>query len=200
MSRRRDMIVNTLIGTFLLSTFFACFAAIALGVWLGFIGMQWGVQRLLPGLTVPAWFWISGIWLLLLLRSGLRHVRERRWRNAFLNFIGAPLLLLAWYTPIQSPLGGDGSPLFFWVPVMMVITIADDAKLSRLGFFLAAAVAAASVSVNAGFLGNGVLSHRVASGVIAVAFGWWMVQIRGAYKDIHSRSFPPAGISTHPSV
>ena len=194
MSHRRDMIVNTLIGTFLLSTFFACIVGIALAGWLLFIGIQWGVQRLLPGVTVPAWFWISGIWLLLSLRNGLRHVRERRWRNAFLSFIGAPLLILAWFTPVQSPLGGDGPPLFFWVPVMMVITIADDANLSRLGFFLAAAVAAASVSVNAGLLGNGVLSNKVATGVIAVAFACWMVEIRVIYKVMHSRSLPPVGI------
>jgi len=196
MNSRRDMIVNTLLGTLLLLVFFARFAAIALGVWLVFIAIQWGVPQLLPGVTVPAWFWVSGIWLLLSLRNGLRQVREERWRNAFLSFIGAPLLILAWFTPIDSPLGGDRAPLFFFVPVVMVISVAADAKLDRLSFFLAAAVAAASVSVNTGLLGNGVLSHRVASGVIAVAFVCWMAQIRAGHKTYNSDqpvATPPAG-------
>jgi hypothetical protein len=180
---RREIVVNTLVGALLLLVFFARFAAIALVVWFAFIGLEWVFHLVLPSRTLPTEFLLFGAWTLLSLSSGIRHVRAKRWRNAFLCFVGAPLMGLAWFTPIRSSIGGNGSAMFFCIPVMMVIAIADGATLGRLQFFLAAAIAGAALAVNGGLLGNGVLSHTVANCVLAVAVLWWIVTIRGNYKS-----------------
>ncbi len=88
----------------------------------------------------------------------------------------------AWFTPIQSSIGSNGHDWFFCIPVVMVITVADDATSAVSRFFLAAAIAGAVVLVNCGLLGNGVLSHTVANCVFAVTVAWWIITIRYKYK------------------
>ena len=193
---RRDIAVNTLLGTFLLLVFFVCLTAIGLIFLFGFIGLDWVARRVFPGWIVPAGASVFAAWVLLSLWYVIRDLREKYWRNALLFFATAPLMGFAWFTPIQSSIGGNGHALFFWVPVMTVIAIADDATLGRLKFFLGAAVAGAAMSVNCGLLGNGVLSHAVANCVLAVTITWWIVTIRNKHKTDNPDlplSLPPAG-------
>ena len=188
---RRDIVVNALLGTFLLLVFFACLAAIGLVVLFGFIGLEWIVRLVVPGRTLPRGFSIIGIWTLLSLWNGIRHVREKRWRNAFLCFACPPLVGLGLFTPVHT-----GQALFFWVPVMVVFIIANDATLGRLKFFLAAAMAGGAVLLNSDLLGNGALSQTIANCLLAMVAVWWIAVIRHNWRTEAPNqplALPPAG-------
>src|SRR5882762_8689174 len=188
---RRDIVVNTLLGTFLLLVFFACLAAIGLVVLFGFVRLEWIVRLVVPDMTLPRGFSIIGIWMLLSLWNGIRHVREKRWGNAFLCFACAPLVGLGLFTPVHT-----GQALFFWVPVMVVFSIANDATLGRLKFFLAAAIAGGAVLLNSGLLRNGTLSQTIANCLLAMVAVWWIAVIRDNWRTEAPNqplALPPAG-------
>jgi hypothetical protein len=190
----RDIVVNALLGTFLLLVFFACLAAIALVAWFGLIGLDWVVRLVVPGRTLPTEFLIFGTWALLSLWSGVGHARKGRWRNAFLCFICAPLVVLAWFSFFQSPIGGAGQVLSFWIPLML-LTVAD-ASLGRLRFFLTAAIAGTAAAVDCGLLGSGTLSRTVANCLLAMVAVWWIAMIRNNWRTEapdQPLALPPAG-------
>jgi hypothetical protein len=199
---RRDVVVNTLLGTILLSILFAYFAAIGLMFLFGFVGLDWIVRRVFAGMTLPAGFSFLVIWALIAVWSSIGHARKGHWRNVFLVFVSVPLLGFAWFALLPSSIGGYGHaglwglPTLRWFPVFIVFGTSGDANLDRLRFFLAAAVAAASVAVNSGLLGNGALARTVASCILVAAAAW---MIDGVWKGWRrstldqSLALPPAG-------
>jgi hypothetical protein len=192
--RRRDTIVDTLLGILLVLIFFARCSAIALVVWFGLMGLESIIRLAFPNWTLPVEFLIFGAWTLIAVRSGIGHARQGSWRNAFLTFLLAPLMGFAWFTRVESSIGAHS--VFLLAPVLMVITIGDNEGLGRLKFLLVAAVAGAALSANCGLLGNGTLLHTVANCVLAVSILLWIATIRNKYKtDTSAQSFslPPAG-------
>jgi len=174
---RRDIVVDILLGTLLLSVFFSGLALIGLAALFASIGLTWIARRVLPGVALPVGSSLFGIWILISGWRAIREAQKRRWRNAFLFLISAPLIGMAWFTPIRSSLGDSGHPVLWLFPVIIVVAIADDAHMGWLRFYLATSVAVAAVLVNSGLLGNGSLSHRVANCVLAVAVAWWITLV-----------------------
>jgi hypothetical protein len=193
---RRDIAVNALLGTFLLLVFFVCLSAIALVAWFGFIGLNWIFHLVVPGRTLPTRASLFVAWMLSSLWYVIRDLREKHWRNAFLFFISAPLIGLAWFTPFESSLGAKGNELAFWFTVIVIITIAGDKTLGWLKFSLAVALAGAAVLANSGLLGDGILAHTVGNCVVAVAIAWWVAAFRISQKTESLDGqliFPPVG-------
>ena len=194
---RRDIIVNTLLGTLLLLVFFARLSAIALAVWFGFRGLDWVLRLVFPNWTLTTESSLFLIWTSIAVRSAAGHARKGRWRNAFLCLVGAPLIGFTWLTRVQSSIGDNGHAVFFFVPVIMVIAVADDTALGRVKFLLTAAVAGAALSVNSGLLGNGLIAHTVADCVLAVTIIWWLATIRNKRKSDSpdpTLALPAAGV------
>ncbi len=197
----RDVVVNTLLGTILLFVLFAYFAAIGLIFLFGFVGIGWIVRRVFAGMTLPAGFSSLVIFALIVVWSSIEHARKGRWRNVFLAFASVPLLGFAWFD-LPSSIGGFGYaglwvlPAVRWFPVFIVFGTSGDANLDRLRFYLATGVAAASVAVNSGLLGNGALARMVANFLLVAAAAW---MIDGVWKGWRTSppdqplALPPAG-------
>jgi len=193
---RREIVVNALLGLFLLLVFFVCLTAIGLVFLFGFIGLDWVARRVFPGWIVPAGASVFAAWVLLSLWYVIRDLREKHWRNALLFFVSAPLMGLAWFTPFHSSLGAKGNNLVFWFPVIVIITIAGDKTLGWLKLSLATALGGAAVLVNSGLLGDGPLAHTVANCVVAVAIAWWVAAFWISRKTESLDEpfiFPPVG-------
>jgi len=174
--RRRDSVINALLGIFLLVVFFACLAAIALVCGLGFIGFEWILRRIFPGWTRPYAFAFGASWTLVLVWYGVGHARKRRRRNAFLFFAIAPIMGWGWalVVPFRSSIGDvrGVALLYCLLPMIAIMGLAQDAALGRLKFFLAAAIISAVVLVNCGLLGYSALSRGAAYGVLGATFLW----------------------------
>jgi hypothetical protein len=129
---RSDIVVNTLLGILLLLVFFVCFfvcfPAISLVFVFGFIGLDWFAHRMFPGWALPAGASVFAAWILWSAWCAIRDLREKHWRNAFLFFVSAPLVGLAWFTPFRSSLGAKGNA-GAWFPVIAIVTIASDKTL-----------------------------------------------------------------------
>ena len=193
---RSDIVVNTLLGILLLLVFFVCFTAISLVFVFGFIGLDWFAHRMFPGWALPAGASVFAAWILWSAWCAIRDLREKHWRNAFLFFVSAPLVGLAWFTPFRSSLRAKGNALVFWFPVIAIVAIASDKTLGWLKFSLAAVLAAAVVLASSGLLGDGILAHAVANCAVVVAIAWWFAAFRISQKTQsldEPLSFPPAG-------
>jgi len=193
---RREIVVNTLLGMFLLLVFLIYYAAIGLAFLFGFIGLDWIAHRVVPGWNVPAGFSVFGAWVLFSLWYVIRDLREKRWKNALLFFVCAPLMGFAWFTPIRSSLGGNGHQLFFWFPVIVILGISNERNIGWLKFSLATALAGTALLVNSGLLGNGPLARTVANCDLALAVAWWIAAVLTSRTNNsldQSFTFPPAG-------
>lgn len=189
----RDAIVNALLGILLLLVFLASFAAFALAVWLGFIGLEWIAHRVAPNFQPSETFVPFGMWALALSVGVIRHARSKHWRSAFFCFICVPLVALACFGSTHSPIGGAGwSPLWF-VSLLAITAIGEDTTLGRIGFFLASGLACAAVLVISGLLGTEALAHTVANCAIVISVAWMIVSVRISQK----KSYPPV---TVPSI
>ncbi len=110
-------------------------------------------------------------------------------------FVRASLMGFAWFTPIESSLGGNGLAWFSWFPVIVIIlTIEADETLGLLKFSLAAALAGVAMLANSGLLGDGKLAYTVANCDLAVAVAWCIAAfLIGRRNDSLDRpfTFPP---------
>ena len=184
---RRETVTNTLLGGFLLLSFFACLAAVVLVAWLGISGLDWIFRVALPGKKVPMTFSILGLSAAVSLWQGMRAMIGKRWRNAILFLISVPLLILVGLTFNQDwSLDGRPGPSPYFFLALAILGVADRAKLSWTEFSLAVSVAASAMAVKSGWLGDGVLSQTVVGCDLAVIGVWWVAQIRGNYKRTSS--------------
>lgn len=200
---RRDNVVNALLGTFLLLVFFAYLTAIGLIFWFGFAAIDWIFRRTLAGMTLPADFSFFVIWALITAWYGAEHMRKGRWRNVFLHFVSIPLMGFAWLTLFPSSIGAISThaelyalPVFSMFPVFIVFGTSSDPNLGRLRFFLATAVAAASVSLNTDLLGDGALARTVANCLTVAVVVWMIDGVRKGWKTTppdRPHVLPPAG-------
>jgi hypothetical protein len=74
----------------------------------------------------------------------------------------------------------------------MIFSASGIVTLGRFYFFLASAVAAASVAVNSGMLGNGVVAHTVANCVLGGITVWFIDIVRKNRGDKSARSTDPS--------
>jgi hypothetical protein len=80
---RRDTVVNTLLGIFLLSTALIIFLAFVGAGWLGVSAIKSLADCFLPGLVIPANLLLLLIYGVYAVGYGVAHLRRKVWRNAF---------------------------------------------------------------------------------------------------------------------
>ena len=183
-----------LVAILLLAVFFVCISALTAACVLGFLGFDWALRRILPAARQSD-FPVLGMFALLMMWSGIKEIRKRRWRNAFLFFSLAPIIGWAFIIPVRFSSGALGSNwvLNWWLPMILVMNIAGAATMTRLRFFSAAAFIGAVASVNSGLLGNTALSRTAANCLTLTMIAWIVVEtVRGRRKVVPSdHSLPP---------
>jgi hypothetical protein len=189
---RRDILVNTLLGFFLVFVFALLFllAVAALGVVLKNAGLL--IARFWPQLAHSQEAVFLGLIALAELKSAIGHLRKRHWRNAFLSFAAVPMILSIWLAAAHSSFGLDGS---YWIAILFLIfSIPVESVATRFHFFAAASGICAVIATNTGLLGSGLLARIVSDCVLAGVFLWFASAIR------HNRYDPKnPGPQTPPS-
>jgi hypothetical protein len=159
---RRNILVNTLLGFFLISVFALLFflAVGALGVVLKAGNLF--ITRFWPQLAHSQDTIFLGLIASVVLTSAIGHLRKRRWQNAFLSFGIAAAMLSIWLAPSHSLGGQPALALVPWTFFLIFAILPGDVRLTRFEFILGNSIVAALVAINAGLLGPDRLSNVVA--------------------------------------
>jgi len=178
---RRETVVNTLLGIFLVAVFllpFLLFFVVA-----GYVlqALDHGARYLLPGVVhySSSLIFLSLLCLLSLV-YGVTHLRRRRWQSAFLSFAILPMIVSVWFADVHSPLGRDA--LWMW-PAFLIVAIPTDSRLTRFEFIVGASTVAAAVSANTGLLGSGSLARTIADCVLVGLFTWFVIDVRQRWSS-----------------
>lgn len=164
---RRDILVNTLLGFFLVSVFallfFFAFAALVVVLKAGNLF----ITRFWPQLAHSQDTIFLGLIAFVVLTSAIGHLRKRRWQNALLSFGIAAAMLSSWLAPSRSlggqqALGQQALALVPWTFFLIFAILPGDSRLTRFEFILGNSIVAALVAINAGLLGPDRLSNVVA--------------------------------------
>lgn len=94
--RRRNIVVNTLLGIFLLLTALMIYLAFVGAGWLGLSVIKSLTGRFLPDLVIPANLLLLLIYGISAVRYGVAHLRRKLWRNAFLCLVVIPVIGSMW--------------------------------------------------------------------------------------------------------
>jgi hypothetical protein len=138
---RRETIVNTLLGTFLLIAALLIFLLLVAAAWLALSVIKLFADRFLPGVTLPTYVILSATYAALSLAYGVGHLRRKLWRNAFLCFSVVPVIALATLAHLLSPFGLN-SFVSLWM-VCIVLFTPEKSPVPRSEFFLSALVVSA---------------------------------------------------------
>jgi hypothetical protein len=173
---RRDIVVNTLIGIFLISVFLSPFllALVALAYIVRPVGQL--LKTFLPGLSDPEDLLFFCVFCASFLVEAIRRLRKRQWTGAFLFLAGVPMLLSSWLARSYSPLGLNGH---FWIVCILPMFFAyAGLVLTRIQFLLTASAISAIVAINTGLLGVGTLAYIAADCVWAGLLIWFAMDVR----------------------
>jgi hypothetical protein len=156
---RRDIVINTLLGIFLLVAAAFPFLAVVGAFWLALSAIRYLAGRFIPGLVIPTDLALLLVYGISALVGGVAHLRGKLWRNAFLCLAVIPLIVLAWFAYPSSIFGaGD----FFSLPfVAVVLVISDRSVVPRSEFFLSAFILSAVVMVASGLVGADELARVI---------------------------------------
>jgi len=157
---RRDLVINTLLGTFLLITALLIFLLSVAAAWLALSAVKLFADRFLPGVTLPTYLIVSATCAALSLAYGVGHLRRKLWRNAFLCFSVVPVIALATLAHFPSPFGLNFVSL--WM-VCIVLFTPKQSPVPRSEFFLSAFVVSAYLIVLSGFAGSGGLARIISA-------------------------------------
>jgi hypothetical protein len=152
-SDRRDLLINTLLGVFLLAAASFVFILIVAVAWLVLSALSSVADLVLPGVVLPKYLPLFAIYGTCSVVSGVGHLHRRLWRNAFLCLAVVPLLSLIWLADPHSPFGSDNF-LWLWMVLMSLFT-PEKTSIPRNEFFIAASIAGAAVVVMSGLGGSG---------------------------------------------
>jgi hypothetical protein len=182
---RRDKVVNTLLGIFLLVTALAIFLAFVGASWLGLSVIRYLADFFFPGVVLPASLTLFAVYGACSLAAGVKHMRRRLWRNAFLCFSVLPVIAFVWLSHPSSPLGPD-SFLSLWF-VFMVLFTPEQSLIPRPEFFLAASVISEFVIVASGLVGSGAFAHFISICTRLSAVVLFVIQVRRNQKAMETR-------------
>jgi hypothetical protein len=156
---RRDKVVNTLLGIFLLGTALIIFFAFMGAGWLGLSAIKYLAGRFLPGRVIPADLLLIFIYGLYAVGYGVAHLRRTLWRNAFLCFAVIPVIGLMWLGHPSSVFGADSFvPLWF---LAIFLLIPERSPVPRFEFLLASLIAISAMVLASGLVGTGNLARIV---------------------------------------
>ncbi len=182
---RRETVVNTLLGMVLLITAVLIFLLFVAAAWLGISAIKYLADLFLPGVVLPAFAALFAIYGVCSLAAGVRHLRRRLWRNAFLCFAVIPVIAFAYFASPFLP-SGTGSFVSLWFIFIMLFT-PEQSLIPRLEFFLAALVVSAFVIAASGLVGSGKVFYMVANFARLAAFAVIVIQVRRRQKAAESR-------------
>jgi hypothetical protein len=170
----REIIVNTLVGMFLVSVFcLPFFFAAVVGEYV-FHALDLVVQTFIPGLADSPDLFLA-IFLVWSLFSGTWYLWKRRWMNAFLSFAIIPIILSIWLTSVHSGLGPGGFGVFTLFPIL---AIPNNSAPARFQIFSTAFIVSAVVAINTGLLGSGSLARIAANCILGCVFMWFANEVR----------------------
>jgi hypothetical protein len=172
---RRDIVVNTLLGLFLVAAFLLPSLLVLLVAGYVLRALNLTIQHFFPG-TVDPRVLIVGVSLLFSLVSGVMQARKKQWRNVFLAFAMIPVIASMWLADAHSPFGLQAN---FWAfGLLPMYAIGEGSDLTQSHFFLAASAICAAIAINAGLLGSGSLSRIVAACVLDGGALWFIITVR----------------------
>jgi hypothetical protein len=173
---RRDIVVNTLLGLFLIAVFLLPF--LLTGYVLQALNLT--IQHFFPG-TVSPRILLVGFLLLCSLVSGVTNARKKQWRSVFLSFAMIPVVASMCLGDPHSPFGLQAN---FWIfgllPILFFVPGGSGPNRSQ--FFLAASAICAAIAINTGLLGSGPLSRIVAACVLDGALLWFLIGVRRGWS------------------
>jgi hypothetical protein len=185
---RRDVVVNTSIGFFLLAVAFLVLLAYVAALWLAIWTIKDLAGRFFPGVTVPfpvALFTVLGISSL---ASGVGHLRGRRWRNAFVSLALIPMGVSIWFANPHLPFGLDGFP-YVWLTVIAFFP-GEKLFLQRSEFILSASILIAVMAVNSGIFGFGVFTHYLLVCTLLAAIVLLAIKVRRRQTTVDPDTSP----------
>jgi len=188
---RRDVVVNTLIGFFLLAIAFLVLLAYVAALWITIWTIKVLAKRFFPGVIVPfpvAMFIVLGITSL---AAGVGHLRSRRWRNAFVSLALIPVGTSIWFADPRSPYGPDGFA-YLWLTLLALFPV-EKFLLPRSEFFLSASILMIVMAVNSGILGFGAFTHYLSVCTVLTAVVFFVIKARRRQAAVdHDTSPMPA--------
>jgi hypothetical protein len=181
---RREIAINTLLGSVLILIFACSFAAAFAAIVFASRAINIAVKHFLPGMAHSGNVAFYGFFGILLLISGIGDLRKRRWRNAFLSFAAVALILSIVFASPDSMFGLSGSLAIF--AILPVLGIPADSSPTRPQFLGGASIVFFVVALNAGLLGSGTLARIVADCVLVGAFLWFAIDVRRRWSVINA--------------
>jgi hypothetical protein len=191
---RRDVVVNTLLGLFLVAVFLLPFLLFVVVAEYVLHALNQTIQHFFPGTDDPR-ILIVGVILLSSLVSGVMHARKKQWRNVFLSFAMIPVVASMWFADPHSPFGLQAN--FWLLGLFPMFAIQEGSDLTRSHFFLAASVICAAIAFNAGLLESGPLSRIVAACVLDGALLWYIITLRRGGSSLKGTGDTVSSSPTH---
>lgn len=186
---RREIAINTLIGSVLILIFACPFAAAFAAIVFASRAINTAVKHFWPGMAHPGDIAFYGFFALLLLISGIGDLRKRRWRNAFLSFAAVAMIVSVFFARPDSRFGLGGSLAIF--VILPMLAIPADSGPTRPHFLGAASIVFFVVAINSGLLGSGTLARTVANCVLVGVFLWFAIDVRRRWSVINSDQQAP---------
>ena len=187
---RRDTVVNTLLGIFLLATALIVFLAFVGAGWLGLSAIKYLAVRFLPGLVVPTDLLLLLIYGVSAVGYGVAHLRRKLWRNAFLCLVVIPVIGFVWLGHPFSIFGTDRF-ILIWFPAMLLLA-PEHSPVPRFEFLLASLIAIVALALASGLAGTGNLVRVVSDCTGVACIVLVVVQTRRRRATYDRETAPPA--------
>jgi hypothetical protein len=186
---RRDIVVNTLLGLFLLLVFaLPVVLAVVAGAYV-FAAVDRSVRHFLPGTAHPESVAFLCLFSLASLVYGIGHLRRHRWMSAFLFFAMFPMILSVWFAKVHSSFALDRS---FWMfSLFPILAISKDFPPTRSQFLVGASTITTVVAINTGLLGSGPIARIAADCVLTGLFIWFVIYVRQSWSSKNPGSEAP---------
>jgi hypothetical protein len=176
---RREIVVNTLLGGFLLMAAALMFSAFVAVGWLVILVLKRVAEYVSPGVALPRDLLLFAGFGTVSLIGGVRSLRHRQWSGAFLSFAAIPAMLSIWFSTIPSVLGRETFGIFCLYPIL---ALPSDLIPTRSQFLAGAAEVCAVVAVNTGLLGSGSIARMVATCALVGVFLWFVSNVRNNWE------------------
>ena len=181
---RREIIINTLLGSFLVLIFSLIVAAAFLALRFVAYLLDLFLVRFLPGVVSHQEITLAAILAGLLLVEMINALRWRRWREAFLDFA----LVCASIVLVACNLRLGNTPNIFWLSVMVFFGIRPKKSspcqdIDRSHFFLGVTAVSTLFAAQTNLLGTGLLSQIVRGSTWIGLLLWFAIRVRKGWEQ-----------------
>jgi hypothetical protein len=156
---RRDIVVNTLLGIFLLVSVPMISLAFVGVAWLGLSAIRFLTGHFFPGRIISAELFLLLIYGVSAVGYGVAHLRRKLWRNAFLCLAVISVFIFMWFAH-PFPIFETDTFISLWF-LAIVLLIPERSPIPRFEFLLACLIPSAAVVLASGLVGTGELARDV---------------------------------------